>query len=172
MNEKNRMNEQEPTKQITYAEAMRYMANAQETLQKAHKEDNHYLDHKYVRTACGTAYNGVLIALDTWLVFKGVQRPKNPKRASINFYQSSLAKLDGKMLTSFCTVYNTLRIGGYYGGEQDAIMLRRGFEAANAIIAKIKPEQELPLEALKQPSWWNKFVVEQNSSTHLIKNQK
>jgi hypothetical protein len=42
---------QKETKQKGYAEAMRYMANAKETLQKARKEDNHYADKKYVRTS-------------------------------------------------------------------------------------------------------------------------
>jgi hypothetical protein len=153
------MNQQEPIKQIAYAEAMRYMANAQETLQKAHKEDNRYLDPKYVRTACGTAYNGVLIALDTWLAFKGVKKPKSPKRASFDFYKSNIAKLDGRMLTDLRTVYNVLHISGYYEGVLDARIIRPGFEVANEIIAKIKPEHELSPEALKQPSWWNKIAA-------------
>jgi beta-glucosidase-like glycosyl hydrolase len=45
-NSENRMNEQELIKQAAYAEAMHYMANAQETLQKARKENNRYLNPK------------------------------------------------------------------------------------------------------------------------------
>jgi hypothetical protein len=43
----------------SYTEALRYMDNAKETLQKANKEDDFYHDRKYVRTACGTAYKNV-----------------------------------------------------------------------------------------------------------------
>jgi hypothetical protein len=152
------MNQQELTKQITYAEAMRCMSNAQETLQKARKEDSCYLDRKYVRKACGTACKGVLMAIDALLALNGVQRPKHPKRPSINFYQSNLAKLDVNILINLRTVYNLLYIDGYYEGEQDARLIKSGFDIACEIIAKIKPEHELPPEALKQPSWWNKIV--------------
>ena len=58
-----------------YFEAVRYMYNAKETLQKAKKDEKHYIDKKYVRTACGTAYLGVLIALDAWLKIKDVDLP-------------------------------------------------------------------------------------------------
>jgi hypothetical protein len=57
-----------------YAEAVRYMDNAEETLKRAEKQDyGYYRDEKYVRTACGTAYLGVLIALDAWLLMKGAE---------------------------------------------------------------------------------------------------
>lgn len=50
-----------------YDEAMRYMENARKTLKGAGKEDGEYSDVKYVQTASGTAYLGVLIALDEYL---------------------------------------------------------------------------------------------------------
>ncbi|MDR2448668.1 MAG: DUF5618 family protein [Prevotellaceae bacterium] len=56
------------------------MSNAKETLQKAKKEDNFYCDRKYVRTACGTAYNGILLALDAYLTLKDVELPKKKRR--------------------------------------------------------------------------------------------
>jgi len=60
-----------------YAEAMRYMDNAEETLKRAGKQDNgRYKDEKYVRSACGIAYLGVLAALDAWLTLKGIEIPK------------------------------------------------------------------------------------------------
>lgn len=43
------------------------MENATETLKKAGKDGKYYKDEKYVKTACGTAYNGVLKALDIYL---------------------------------------------------------------------------------------------------------
>ena len=49
--------EQEELKQSYYSEAMRYMDKAKEYLKNAKKEDEFYQDKKYVKTACGTAYN-------------------------------------------------------------------------------------------------------------------
>jgi len=68
-----------------YSEAVRYMNNAEETLQKAKKDGNHYADKKYVRTACGTAYNGVLLALDAWFALKGIPKPNKKQRKSIEY---------------------------------------------------------------------------------------
>ena len=47
--------EQNRIRKTYYNEAIRYMENARETLQKAGKEDRFYIDKKYVKTACGTA---------------------------------------------------------------------------------------------------------------------
>jgi len=134
--------EQQELKQKSYAEAMRYMENAKETLQKAVKEDDYYLDKKYVRTACGTAYNGVLIALDTYLTLKDVEMPKK-KRRSIEFYTKNIAKIDGKMLNYLDVVYNVLHLSGYYDGILDAIVIKRGFDVAYQVIDKIKPQPDL-----------------------------
>jgi hypothetical protein len=108
--------QQEEIKQRAYAEVMRYMSNAKETLQRARKEDKYYADKKYVRTACGTAYNGVLLALETYLELKGVEIPKGRKHKSIEFYVASVAKLDGKLLKELHAAYRALHIDGYYEG--------------------------------------------------------
>ena len=50
-----------------YGEASRFMDNAKEYLKNAQKEGHFYLDKKYVKTACRTAYNGLLVALDGFL---------------------------------------------------------------------------------------------------------
>ncbi len=48
-----------------YDEAIRYMDNAKDDLRMAGKRgDGWYKDEKYVRSACGIAYLGVLGALD------------------------------------------------------------------------------------------------------------
>lgn len=117
---------------------MRYMSNAKETLQKARKEDRFYQDRKYVRTACGTAYNGVLIALDTYLTLKDVELPKK-KRRSIYFYEQNISKLDGKLSKYLDSAYNVLHLSGYYDGELNANVINEGFVAAYEIINKIKP---------------------------------
>ena len=59
--------DQDKVKAEYYKEAIRYMDNAKETLLKAGKEDDIYKDEKYVKTACGIAFNGVLKALDGYL---------------------------------------------------------------------------------------------------------
>ena len=131
--------EQQKIKSAAYSEAMRYMENAKETLQKARKEDEQYHYIKYVRTACGTAYNGVLLALDTYLQLKDVEMPKK-KRRSIEFYTSHVAPLDGKLLTYLNNVYSILHLSGYYDGVQDARVVSAGFDNAYKIIDKIRPD--------------------------------
>ncbi|MDR0834516.1 MAG: DUF5618 family protein [Candidatus Symbiothrix sp.] len=148
--------QQEAIKQRSYAEAMRYMSNAKETLQKARKENNLYADKKYVRTACGTAYNGVLLALDSYLTLKGVDMPKK-KRRSIEFYTSHVAQLDGKLLKELNVTYDILHLSGYYDGIQDAIVVKRGFEHAYDIIDHIKPNHVIELPPAK-PSLLNWVV--------------
>jgi hypothetical protein len=151
--------EQEKSMQVSHAEAVRYMSNAQGTLQKAGKEDDYYADPKYVRTACGTAYCGVLLALDTWLTLKGVDMPKKPKRKSIEFYTANIATRDGKLLKELTTVYRILHLGGYYEGECSVPIIQEGFNHAYSIISRIKPEHEITLDELKalkaqkKPAW-------------------
>ncbi|MDR2813291.1 MAG: DUF5618 family protein [Prevotellaceae bacterium] len=133
--------EQQELKQKNYAEAMRYMNNAKETLQKAKKEGNYYQDRKYVRTACGTAYSGVLLALDTYFMLKDVELPKK-KRRSIDFYTRNVSRLDGKMLKYLDVVYDVLHLDGYYDGILNARIISEGFATACEIINKIKPSGE------------------------------
>jgi hypothetical protein len=130
--------EQQELKQKSYAEALRYMNNAKETLRKAKKEDNFYSDRKYVRTACGTAYNGVLMALDAYLKLKDVEMPKR-KRRSIEFYAENVGKMDRKLLQYLNGAYDILHLSGYYDGVLDARVVSAGFANAYEIINKIKP---------------------------------
>ena len=133
------INEQQETKGKYYSEAIRYMDNAKEYLKNAQKEGNYYRDIKYVRTACGTAYSGVLVALDGFLVLKGVSHPTKKQRKSIEFYQSNLSKLDKKMLDYLNSAYNILHLSGYYDGIDNAKVIKEGFTEAYKIIDKIKP---------------------------------
>jgi hypothetical protein len=114
------------------------MDNAKETLQKARKDDNVYKDIKYVRTACGTAYNGVLLALDASLQMKDVELPKK-RRRSIEWYTANVAKQDGKLLTNLNMAYKILHLSGYYDGMESAIVIQQGFKTAYDIIERIKP---------------------------------
>jgi len=132
--------EQEALKETYYNEAIRYMDNAKEDLKKAKKEDNYYHDPKYVRRACGTAYSGLLIALDCFLTLKGIDKPTKKQRKSIEYYQSNITKIDKKMLDYLNSAYNILHLSGYYDGIRNATVIKEGFDEAYKIIDKIKPE--------------------------------
>jgi len=131
------ISEQIELKTKYYNEALRYMDNAKETLKLAGKEDRFYKDKKYVRTACGTAYHGVLIALDGYFALKDV--PKIKGRKSIEYYQSNVSKFDKKLLDYLNGAYNDLHLSGYYDGNTDSKTILSGFELAYEIIEKIKP---------------------------------
>ena len=132
--------EQYKVKEKYYNEAIRYMDNAGEYLKNAQKEGNYYGDPKYVRTACGTAYSGLLIALDGYCILKGIHTSNSKKeRKSIEYYQNNIAKQDKKMLVQLNLAYQILHIFGYYDGTQSVKVVKEGFNIANAIIEKIKP---------------------------------
>lgn len=132
--------EQQEIKEKYYQEAMRYMDNAKESLKSAQKEGKFYRDIKYVRTACGTAYNGVLIALDCFLILRGVHKPTGKERKSIEYYQKNIGKLDNKILSHLNTAYKILHLYGYYDGIEKVDVVKSGFDDAYTIIDKIKPE--------------------------------
>ncbi len=128
---------QQKIKQTYYGEAMRYMSNAKETLKKAGKDGNSYLDNKYVKTACGTAYNAILKALDGYLLTKGIEKKKG--RKSIEFYEENIARLDKKLNTELDNAYKILHLSGYYDGITDVKAIQAGFEVAYRIIRRIEP---------------------------------
>ena len=131
--------EQEQLKEKYFSEAMRYMDNAKECLQKAQKEGKYYNDQKYVKMACGTAYNGVLHALDGFFILKDIAMPTGKDRKSIEFYHSNLAKIDKKMLNTLNNVYKILHLWGYYDGIESVNVVKQGLEDAYILIKKIKP---------------------------------
>ena len=134
------VDEQNQIKEKYHGEAVRCMENAREYLKNAQKEGNYYRDPKYVRTACGTAYNGVLIALDCFFILKGIHTPDSKKlRKSVEYYQKNLGKYDKKMLDYLNGAYKILHLYGYYDGIEDARVVSAGFDNAHKIIDKIKP---------------------------------
>jgi hypothetical protein len=129
--------DQNKIRTIYYNEAIRYMENARETLKKAGKEDRFYVDEKYVKTACGIAYNGVLKALDGYLLLKGIEKQKG--RKNIEYYQDAVAAIDRKLLNYINSAYMILHLHGYYDGVKDARVVAEGFNLAYSIIERIKP---------------------------------
>jgi hypothetical protein len=120
-----------------YEEALRYMDNAKETLKKAGKENELYKDIKYVKTASGTAYSGVLLAIDEYLKRKEGLKYKKPK--SIEDYRTRVAKQNKKLLTLLNNAYDSLHILGYYFGTNSVKHIATGFEEAYQVIEYIKP---------------------------------
>ena len=122
-----------------YREALRYFENAEDTLKlKAKKKDKYYEDVKHVRTACGTAYSGTLLAIDTLLELKG--KPlKTRSRLSVEDYRKQLAIVDKKLLKTFNTAYQVLHLFGYYDGGTNFDVIKAGMNSAKEIINKIKP---------------------------------
>jgi tRNA G37 N-methylase TrmD len=143
---------QEGVRQKAYAEALRYMENAKEVLRKAGKENYYYSDSKYVSTACGTAYKGVIIALDAFLALKDVPEPSKRKRKSIEYYTMNISMIDKKMLKYLNSAYAVLHIAGYYEGVLDVRVVKAGFDAAYSIIEYIKPDYAPELPPLPKPS--------------------
>ena len=131
--------EQELVKERYYSEAVRYMDNAKEYLKNAKKEGNFYHDSKYVKTACATAYSGLLVALDGFFMLKGMDKPKGKLRKSIEYYQNNITKIDKKMLDYLNSAYKVLHLWGYYDGIENATIVKEGFDDAYKIIDKIKP---------------------------------
>jgi len=139
--------EQEQTKEKYYSEAMRYMDNAKEYLKNAKKEGNFYHDKKYVKTACGVAYSGLLVALEGLLALKGVDKPSKKQRKSIEYYQENIARIDKKMLDYLNSAYEILHLLGYYDGITKVTVLKEGFEDAYTLIEKIKPSNGTPVNS-------------------------
>jgi len=133
------IDEQTAIKTTYYNEAIRYMENAKFTLKQAGKDDRFYKDDKYVKTACGTAYNGVLKALEGYFILKEIPPQKKGTRKDRQYYEKAITKIDKKLLKYFETAYHVLHLEGYYEGETNVTVIQEGFNVAYDIIEKIKP---------------------------------
>jgi hypothetical protein len=122
-------------------EAKRYIDNAKEILNKSPIEDNRYADKKYVKSACGIAYLGVLEAINEYLLHRGLTKKELPKK--VEEYEKVLKKYasqhNGKLLREFDVLYEELHIAGYYRGNlyhTDAV--KAVLKAAANFIDKLK----------------------------------
>lgn len=119
---------------ISYKEPRRYLANAREILrEKAGRENGFYLDKKYVRMAGNTAWNGVLEAVETWLVGKGVHRQKK-SRPDVEWYQTEISRRNRKLNQHFVSAYNILHRYLGYDGELKASLSKDGLDEAAEVI--------------------------------------
>ncbi len=120
-----------------YKEAMRYVDNAKEQLIHAGKDGKFYVDDKYVRSACGIAYSGLLRGLDFLFDIRKVQKQRG--RKSIEYYRSILGNMDNKLLKHLNNGYEILHRYGYYDGGDKIDSIQSGFDDAISIIAALKP---------------------------------
>jgi len=118
-------------------EATRFMNNARKELQLAKKNGYIYEDKKHVQVACGTAYLGVLKAIDGIFILRKIPIPAKGRR-TIDFYTIGLSNVDKKMLAALNRAYSILHLYGYYDGFNDVKSILSGFEAADTIIKKLK----------------------------------
>jgi len=141
--------EQERIKNKGYSLAMRYLNNAKDALRNAGregKEGRAFKDTKYVSSASGIAYRGVLFALRAWLEAKGVEFPAIDERGmskgiSIDFYRRHLTKHDKSLLQDLNIVYNNLHLAGYYDCTNSVSTINAGLEIAKEIIERVKPQE-------------------------------
>lgn len=122
-------------------EAIRYIQNAKELLSKSPIENNRYADDKYVKSACGVAYLGVLKAIEELLLKKGLTKKELPKK--VEEYRKALQKYvsvhNGKLLKEFDDIYDELHIAGYYRGNLHHVDIVKGaLKGAKDFIGKLK----------------------------------
>jgi len=121
-------------------EALRYLNHAKEILRSAPVENGTYTDINPVREACGAAYLAVLIAIDRYLLKKGINRKDLPR--SVDAYRRALQKHldvhDGRLLREFEALYEALHIAGYYRGNLYLVdMIKDALKAAKGFIDKV-----------------------------------
>jgi hypothetical protein len=121
-----------------FQESHRFYKNAKMALKRATIKYKRYQDPKPVQEASGMGYLAVLKAIDGFLLSAGLPADKLP--ASVVEYQKALNKYsskDGKLLSTFNTVYENLHILGYYRGGLNVDMIKAGFDSARFIVERL-----------------------------------
>ena len=122
-------------------EPARYLNNAKEILSKSPIEDEYYVDDKYVKSACGVAYLGVLRAIDELLLKRGVTKKELPKK--VEEYRKALQKHasihNGRLVRQFEDIYDELHIAGYYRGILHSVAtVKAALKTAESFIKKME----------------------------------
>ena len=122
-------------------EPARYLNNAKEILSKSPIEDEYYVDDKYVKSACGVAYLGVLRAIDELLLKRGVTKKELPKK--VEEYKKTLQKHasihNGRLVRQFEDIYDELHIAGYYRGILHSVAtVKAALKTAESFIKKME----------------------------------
>jgi hypothetical protein len=115
-------------------EAKRYLENARTILsEKAKKDGNYYSDPKYVKIAGNTAWNGVLVALDSVLPVR--QNLKKGQRLEFKDYLDAISKKDKKMTRPLLGAYDTLHKSLGYDGVLIYKVVQTALEHGKEMIA-------------------------------------
>lgn len=106
-----------------------------------HCEGSRYSDEKYVKSACGVTYLGVLKAIEESLLKKGLTKKELPKK--VEEYRKALQKHasahNGKLIKEFDDLYDELHIAGYYRGNLHRVEVVKGvLKGAKEFIQKLK----------------------------------
>lgn len=122
-------------------EGIRYLENAKEVLKKSPIEENRYTDDKYVKSACGIAYLGVLKAIDEYLI-KNHNLTKKELPKKVEEYEKALRKYasqyNGKLFRLFSDIYDELHIAGYYRGALHRVgVVKDALKGAKEFIEKL-----------------------------------
>lgn len=112
-------------------EAKSYLSNTREILKTkgGNGMPGYYSDTKYVKMACNTAWNGVLVTLEA-----KVQPLPHGKRKTVETYKHYLAQRNRKALHDFVAAYRHLHLWGGYDGNLYKKTTQAGFELAENII--------------------------------------
>ena len=114
-------------------EAERYLQNAKQVLsEKAEKDGKYYNDRKYVKMAGNTAWNGVLLALDSVLQVRSTM--KKGQRPEFNDYMEAITKIDKKMSRPLLGAYESLHKTMGYDGNPVYSIVQESLNEAKKII--------------------------------------
>ena len=124
------------TKEDLMQQAKRYYANAEEMFREIPVEYNiSYSDPKLVSKAAGIAYLAAFLAIDAYLVGKGIPKEKLPD--SIEAYRLMIKKNiphNGKLMTSLNNVYQYLHLGAYYRRQTGVKAIKSSRQEVKRII--------------------------------------
>jgi hypothetical protein len=123
------------TKEEAISEAKRFLKNAKEILSKTEIEYGKiYKDPKATREAAEIAYLAALLAIDGYLISKGIPKDKLP--TSIDGYTDAVRKIprNGKLMANLITAYQNLHILAYYRGGVNVDMIKAGIKSVEEII--------------------------------------
>ncbi len=123
-----------------YEESMRYIEDAKETLTKAGVDPVNpklYKNHRYVKSAAGTAYAGVEQSAKWFLELNGYGPAKKYKSADA--IMDDLRKVNIKALGIFDECYKMLHIYFYYQNGRGIRTMKEALETAKQFISFLKP---------------------------------
>ena len=122
------------------ADAIRYINNAKEILKKSKVVEGYYTDLKYVKSAFGILYLGILNAVDKFLLKKGVEEKNLPKKIEeyIKYLKKYGSPYNGKLIREFESLYREVHIAGYYRGLLNSVkVVKYIFQESEKFIKKL-----------------------------------